>query len=62
MLVPSVNAEEEPAKPTHINLYLWLRLMLKQLQTEQIQRQAAIRLMFETSSIGALIPALPGFA
>lgn len=46
-------------QPTHINLYLWLRLMLKQLKAEQVQRRAAVKLMFETASIGALTPSLP---
>jgi hypothetical protein len=45
--------------PTHIDLYLWLRLMLQQLHAEQIQRKAAVRLMFETASVGALTPLVP---
>lgn len=43
--------------PTHINLFMWLRLMLQQLHADQIHRAAAIRLMFETASVGALTPA-----
>jgi hypothetical protein len=46
--------------PTHINLFLWLRLMLQQLHSEQIHRGAAVKLMFETASIGALTPQIPG--
>lgn len=45
--------------PTHINLFMWLRVMLQQLHADQIHRAAAIRLMFETASVGALTPALP---
>jgi hypothetical protein len=47
----------EVKKASHVNLYLWLRLMLKQLQAEQTQRRAAVKLMFETASIGALTTA-----
>lgn len=43
-------------EPTHINLFMWLRLMLQQMHADQIQRAAAIRLMFETASVGALTP------
>lgn len=46
--------------PTHINLFMWLRLMLQQLHADQIHRAAAIRLMFETASVGALTPAPAG--
>ena len=46
--------------PTHINLFMWLRLMLQQLHADQIHRAAAIRLMFETASVGALTPAPVG--
>eukprot|EP00981_Chlorochromonas_danica_P001611 scaffold344_cov178-Ochromonas_danica.AAC.20 len=45
---------------THLNLFTWLRIMLQQLQADQIHRKAAIRLMFETASVGALTPALSG--
>lgn len=41
-------------KPTHINLFMWMRLMLQQVHADQIQRAAAVRLMFETASVGAL--------
>lgn len=41
---------------THINLFLFIRIMLQQLQADQIHRNAAIRLMFETASVGALTP------
>eukprot|EP01034_Spumella_vulgaris_P030586 gene30586-37827_t len=41
---------------THIDLFMWLRLMLQQMHADQIHRNAAIRLMFETASIGALTP------
>lgn len=44
------------AEPTHINLFMWLRLMLQQIHADQIQRSAAVRLMFETASVGALTP------
>ena len=46
--------------PTHVNLFMWLRLMLQQLHADQIHRAAAIRLMFETASVGALTPAPVG--
>lgn len=45
---------------THINLFTWLRLMLQQLQADQIHRNAAIRLMFETASVGAMTPGPTG--
>ncbi len=44
---------------THIDLFMWLRIMLQLFQAEQIHRSAAIRLMFETASVGALTPQLP---
>jgi hypothetical protein len=47
------------AEPTHINLFMWLRLMLQQIHADQIQRSAAVRLMFETASVGALTPQVP---
>jgi len=43
-------------EPTHISLFMWLRLMMQQLHADQIQRAAAVRLMFETASVGALTP------
>jgi len=43
-------------EPTHINVFMWLRLMMQQLHADQIQRAAAVRLMFETASVGALTP------
>jgi hypothetical protein len=42
------------AEASHINLFMWLRIMLQQLQGEQIHRTAAIRLMFESAAAGAL--------
>jgi hypothetical protein len=42
--------------PTHINFFMWLRLMLQQMHADQIHRSAAMRLMFETASVGALTP------
>lgn len=44
---------------THIDIFMWLRIMLQLFQAEQIHRSAAIRLMFETASVGALTPQLP---
>ena len=44
---------------THIDLFVWMRIMLQKLQAEQIHRTAAIRLMFESASVGALTPQLP---
>ncbi len=44
-------------EPTHISLFTWLRIMLQQFHADQIHRNAAIRLMFETASVGALTPA-----
>ena len=47
----------ETYKPsTHLNLFIWLRIMLQQIHADQIHRAAAIRLMFETASVGALTP------
>lgn len=40
------------AEASHINLFMWLRIMLQQLQGEQIHRTAAIRLMFESAAAG----------
>ena len=48
----------ESANPTHINLFVWLRLMTQQIQAEQIHRAAAVRLMCESASVGALTPQL----
>ena len=39
---------------THIDLFIWLRVMMERFQDEQCHRQAAIRLMFDTASMGAL--------
>jgi len=57
-------AEAAPAKAsqpeaTHINFYTWLRLMAQRYEQERNQRAAAVRLMFETASIGALTPQTP---
>jgi len=41
-------------EPSHINLFMWMRVMLQLIHSDQIQRAAAIRLMFETASVGAL--------
>jgi hypothetical protein len=54
----SGSASHTKKDPTHISLFMWLRLMLQQLAAEQIHRSAAVRLMFETASIGALTPQL----
>jgi hypothetical protein len=43
-------------EPTHINLFMWLRIMLRQFQEDQNMRDASIRLMFEAASVGALTP------
>ena len=50
-----VEAKKDPI-PTHVNLFSWLRIMLYRYQIERSQRAAAVRLMFETASIGALTP------
>lgn len=42
---------------THINLFIFLRILQQQLHADKIHRAAAIRLMFETASVGALTPA-----
>lgn len=44
---------------THVNLFTFLRVLQQQLHADKIHRGAAIRLMFETASVGALTPALP---
>ncbi len=46
------------AEPTHLCIFVWLRLMMQQIQAEQIHRAAAVRLMCESASIGALTPQL----
>lgn len=50
--------EEGAKEPTHINFFMWLRVMLRQFQEDQNTRIASIRLMFEASSVGALTPLL----
>ena len=50
--------DDEEEEPTHINLFVWLRLLLQQMQAEQIHRGAAVRLMCESASVGALTPQL----
>jgi hypothetical protein len=70
---PEDEEEEKEAKPsepkivpasvstdtTHINLFMFMRIMLQQFNAERIHRAAAIRLMFETASVGALTPQIP---
>jgi hypothetical protein len=57
---PAVDESDEPPQPapeavaTHIDLFIWLRVMMERFQDEQCHRQAAIRLMFDTASMGAL--------
>ena len=46
VLHPSLNGDNQEA--THINLFMWIRVMLQQLQAEQIHRGAATKLMFES--------------
>ena len=48
----------EDREPTHVNLFVWIRLLLQQMQAEQIHRGAAVRLMCESASVGALTPQL----
>ena len=60
---PVLDAEPEGGslredEPTHINLFMWLRIMLRQFQEDQNLRLAAVRLMFESASVGALTPQL----
>jgi hypothetical protein len=61
--VPTGEVDGEVSDPdakyveaTHINLFAWLRLMLARFQEERSQRAAAVRLMFEAASVGALNP------
>ena len=42
----------ENSTPTHIDLFVWLRVLMHRFQDEQCHRQAAIRLMFDTASLG----------
>lgn len=44
-------------EPSHIDLFVWLRILLQRFQEEQSHRAAAIRLMFDTASVGALTAA-----
>ena len=46
VLHPTLNGDNQEA--THINLFMWIRVMLQQLQAEQIHRGAATKLMFES--------------
>jgi len=55
---PGLKGEKAQAEPTHLCIFVWLRLMLQQIQAEQIHRAAAVRLMCESASIGALTPQL----
>ena len=48
----------EDREPTHVNLFVWIRLLLQQMQADQIHRGAAVRLMCESASVGALTPQL----
>ena len=45
---------------THVNFFSWLRVMSQRYEMERTERKAAIRLMFETASIGALTPTMAG--
>lgn len=57
--VPAGTDESIPhQEPTHISFFMWLRLLMQQVQAEQIHRAAAMRLMFESASVGALTPQL----
>lgn len=53
-------SEDESKLPdpnsTHIDFFLWMRIMLQRFNDEQCHRKAAIRLMFDTASMGALLP------
>jgi hypothetical protein len=56
---PCTEAEEnvdifDNQTPTHIDLFVWLRVMMQRFQDEQCHRHAAVRLMFDTASLGAL--------
>ena len=51
---PSVLHPSDNQEATHINLFMWIRVMLQQLQAEQIHRGAATKLMFESAAAGAL--------
>ena len=53
-----VKEPEDTREPTHICIFVWLRLMMQQIQAEQIHRSAAVRLMCESASVGALTPQL----
>lgn len=59
LVKPKKKEKETKPEPTHISLFMWLRVLLQQMQAEQLNRGAALRLMFETASIGALTPQLP---
>ena len=52
VLHPTLHGDNQEA--THINLFMWIRVMLQQLQAEQIHRGAATKLMFESAAAGAL--------
>lgn len=54
-----VEKQKRLVDATHIDIFMWLRIMLQIFQAEQIHRGAAIRLMFEAASVGALTPKLP---
>ena len=52
----TLDKDKTSQEPTHINLFVWLRLLLHRFQMEQSHRSAAVRLMFDTASVGALTP------
>ena len=54
MTDPGVLSGRMGKDATHINLFVWLRVMTQQLQAEQIHRSAATRLMFESAAAGTL--------
>ena len=50
---------EEWMKPKCVNLFLWLRQVMGLYEKEAAHRRAAVRLMFETASTGALTTGVP---
>jgi hypothetical protein len=59
---PEVSAQTSPDKPSEpqalhlhrIDLFMWLRLITQVYHEEQSYRKAAVKLMFDTASTGAL--------
>lgn len=51
--------QEDPRSSTCVDLFLFLRILLHSFKEEQVNRRAAVRLMFETAATGVLTDGNP---